>query len=143
MEFCRELGRSFEAIQSEDLAHNSAVGPHLAKGGKDPANSGHNFSTIVVQLQAENTSLNTQLTRARQAAVQLRESQRRWEEERATVQKLLQNVQFEADELRMANRRLQARVRKYFRQLHRSKREMQVAFSAAQRSGLDIGQRKQ
>ena len=93
-----------------------------------------------MQLQTENRSLNAQLDQAKQAEAQLRKSHQEWEEERVTVQRVLQNMYTETDELKLANRRLQARARKHSKQLHGSQREMKIAFSAIQRNGLDIGQ---
>lgn len=137
MELCREVGNSFEAVQNDSPAcQQKDRTPHEAQ----EAHANTNFSAKIRCLEDKNKELVLELSHAKNIALEDCETRQRLEYRLEASEEHLRAAQAEIEPLRAERSKLHAQLKRYSRRLHRSEKEIRVAFCAIRRCGLDLGQ---
>jgi len=137
MELCREVGKSFEAVRSSASTHPPAdCEPQETR----TTDSDTSFSAIISCLEEKNRDLITELSHLKKVALEDSEARQRLENRQEASEADLRAARTEIEQLRDERGKLHAQLKRYSKRLHKSEREIRVAFCAIQRCGLNIGQ---
>lgn len=140
MELCREVGNSFEAVRNDSHATQLKDRTPREAHEAHEAHADTNFSAKIRCLEDKNKELGLELSRAKKMALEDCETKQRLEYRQEASEADLRTAQAEIEQLRAERGKLHAQLKRYSRRLHRSEKEIRVAFCAIRRCGLDLGQ---